>query len=92
MHYSELQNFWFDMKVDRGGVTDLGIANSVDWDPFDNAAKAEQENLLTNTYDAALRKLAPDMGAYMNEVCICSRLNSQFLSTLLSFVSFLTLC
>jgi hypothetical protein len=38
------------------------------WTPFDAAAKAKQENLMTNTYVAALRKLAPDMGAYVNEV------------------------
>jgi hypothetical protein len=44
------------------------VANSVNWPPFDNAAKAKQENLLTNVYDEALRALAPDMGAYMNEV------------------------
>jgi hypothetical protein len=40
---------------------------SVSWQPFDAAAKAKGEDLLTNTYVAALRKLAPDMGAYMNE-------------------------
>ena len=40
---------------------------SVGWQPFDAATKTMQEDLLTNTYVAALRKLAPDMGAYMNE-------------------------
>ena len=47
----------------------MRTANSVDWDPFDTAGKAKQEDLLTNTYDAALRKLALDMGVYQNEVC-----------------------
>jgi hypothetical protein len=42
----------------------------VGWAPFDTAAKLQQENLLTNTYVAALRKLAPNMGAYVNEVCV----------------------
>jgi hypothetical protein len=44
----------------------------VGWAPFDTAAKQQQENLLTNTYVAALRKLAPNMGAYVNEVLIHS--------------------
>jgi hypothetical protein len=30
--------------------------------------QAQQENLLTNVYVEALRQLAPDMGAYQNEV------------------------
>lgn len=40
---------------------------SISWQPFDAAVKAKGEDLLTNTYVAALRKLAPDMGAYVNE-------------------------
>lgn len=40
---------------------------SVIWQPFDAAAKARGEDLLTNTYVAMLRKLAPDIGAYVNE-------------------------
>jgi hypothetical protein len=41
----------------------------VGWPPLDAAAKLKEEDLLTHTYVAALRKLAPDMGAYVNEVC-----------------------
>jgi hypothetical protein len=39
----------------------------VSWPDLNPAAQAEQENLQTNTYVAALRELAPDMGAYLNE-------------------------
>lgn len=42
------------------------------WEPFDLAEKAKQEELLTNTYVEAWRKLAPDTGAYVNEVCLHS--------------------
>ena len=45
----------------------------VGWAAFDTAGKLQQENLLTNTYVAALRKLAPNMGAYINEVCVLLR-------------------
>ncbi|TVY27110.1 putative FAD-linked oxidoreductase [Lachnellula hyalina] len=38
-----------------------------EWAPFDVAEKARQEDLLTNTYVEAWRKLAPDTGAYVNE-------------------------
>ena len=38
------------------------------WPALDPAAQAEQEGLLTNSYVAALRALAPDMGAFVNEV------------------------
>jgi hypothetical protein len=31
-------------------------------------AKKAMQNVMTNTYGAALRKLAPDMGVYINEV------------------------
>jgi hypothetical protein len=40
--------------------------------------QAQQENLLTNVYIEAFRKLAPDMGAYQNEVgleCYQYRIN-----------------
>jgi hypothetical protein len=48
----------------------IGIAVlGVEWAPFDEAGKVKQEDLLTNTYVEALRQLAPDMGAYVNEVC-----------------------
>jgi len=40
----------------------------VQWQPFDNAGKKQQTDLLNNVYTEALRKLAPDMGAYVNEV------------------------
>ena len=42
------------------------LANSVTWAHFDAAGKAEQENLLTNTYVKALSDPAPYMGAYLN--------------------------
>jgi hypothetical protein len=42
----------------------------VEWKPFHLAEKAEQEDLLTNTYVEAWRKLAPDTGSYVNEVCL----------------------
>jgi hypothetical protein len=41
----------------------------VQWKPFDEVGKKEQTDLLDNVYTEALRKLAPDMGAYVNEVC-----------------------
>lgn len=44
------------------------IVLTVGWQPFDEKAKEEQETLLNGTYTEALRKLAPDMGAYINEV------------------------
>jgi len=48
----------------------------VQWQPFDNAGKKEQTALLDNVYTEALRKLAPDMGAYVNEVRnSCTKLN-----------------
>ena len=37
------------------------------WRPLDFATKTEQTNLLTNDYMAALRRLAPDTGTYLNE-------------------------
>jgi len=40
------------------------------WSPYDEAEKLEQTNLLTNTYVEALRALAPDSGAYINEVLL----------------------
>jgi hypothetical protein len=40
----------------------------VSWAPFDVVGKAKQEDLLTNTYVEAFRQLAPEMGAYVNEV------------------------
>lgn len=47
-------------------VTVVGVG----WAPFDTVGKAQQENLLTNTYVEAFRQLAPDMGAYINEVSL----------------------
>jgi hypothetical protein len=44
------------------------------WSPLDAAEKAKQEDLMTNTYVAALRRLAPDVGAYVNEVCYSLRM------------------
>lgn len=43
------------------------LANGVEWNYLDAAGKAEQLNLLTNTYVEALRLLAPESGAYINE-------------------------
>jgi len=39
----------------------------LDWAPFDEEEKSYQEGNLTDVYIEALRKLAPDMGAYVNE-------------------------
>ena len=52
----------------HGTVIDEITVVGVRWNPFDAVGKATQENLLTNTYVEALRQLAPDMGAYINEV------------------------
>ena len=38
------------------------------WPDLDFAAGLEQRDLLTNVYVEALRVLAPDSGAYINEV------------------------
>jgi hypothetical protein len=43
------------------------IANGVTWNYLDPVGKSEQLNLLTNTYCEALRVLAPNSGAYVNE-------------------------
>ena len=37
------------------------------WQPTDSATKSEQTSLLTNSYMASLRRLAPDTGTYLNE-------------------------
>jgi hypothetical protein len=39
----------------------------VTWPSRDTVAEAVQKNLLTNVYVEALRVLAPDTGAYVNE-------------------------
>ena len=52
----------------HGTAIDEITVVGVRWNPFDAVGKATQENLLTNTYVEALRQLAPDMGAYINEV------------------------
>jgi hypothetical protein len=44
------------------------LVTEVVWPPLDEAEKLEQQNLITNTYVKALRVLAPDTGAYINEV------------------------
>jgi Berberine and berberine like len=41
---------------------------AVSWAPFDEVERKREQSLVTNTYIAALRKLTPDMGAYVNEV------------------------
>jgi len=43
------------------------FTNGVGWDPFNKQEQAEQTALLTNTYVEALRVLAPNTGAYLNE-------------------------
>lgn len=50
--------------------TDDMVVVGVSWAPFDTVDKAKKEDLLTNTWVKALRQLAPDMGAYINEVYI----------------------
>jgi hypothetical protein len=52
---------------------DQEIVLGVQWEPFNNAQKAQQTDLLDNVYIEALRQLAPDMGAYVNEVCLLSQ-------------------
>jgi hypothetical protein len=44
------------------------LVTEVVWPPLDEAAKLEQQDLMTDTYVQALRELAPDTGAYVNEV------------------------
>jgi hypothetical protein len=41
---------------------------TVQWDPFDEAEKTKQTDLLNNVYIEALREFTPGMGAYVNEV------------------------
>jgi hypothetical protein len=53
---------------ENGADAEVVVARS--WNPFDAARKARQEDLMSNTLVAALRRLAPDMGAYVNEVCM----------------------
>jgi hypothetical protein len=70
----------------------LRLVTEVVWPPLDQAQKIEQQNLMTNTYVKALRVLAPDTGAYVNEVLyffssptpysILGRLGQPFLSFL----------
>lgn len=45
----------------------------VQWQPFDKAGEKEQTDLLNDVYIEALRQLAPDTGAYVNEVSLPSR-------------------
>ena len=54
---------------------DQAVADSVavvssGWDPLDAAGRKKQLDLNTNVYTEALRKIAPDTGAYINEVGI----------------------
>lgn len=48
-------------------VADRSVVG-VSWAPFDAAGQATQRDKLTNVWVEALRKLAPDSGAYINEV------------------------
>jgi hypothetical protein len=40
------------------------------WPPFNTTVKDVMMDEVTNKYSAALRKLAPDMGCYQNEVSL----------------------
>jgi hypothetical protein len=55
------------MKCRRTVTNSLKLATGAEWPPLDPAAKEQQLDLLTNTYVEAFRKLAPNMGAYVNE-------------------------
>jgi len=48
--------------------TRLIPVTEVVWPPLEPAVRLEEQNLMTNTYTEALRVLAPDTGAYVNEV------------------------
>jgi hypothetical protein len=52
-------------------MTKFIVVVTVSWPPFDAVKKAAQENKPTNVLVDAWRELAPDMGAYINEVCLC---------------------
>lgn len=54
---------------ERDHVTDYVVLGTR-WNPFDVKGQAVQRYKLTNVWVEAFRKLAPDMGAYINEVCI----------------------
>lgn len=55
-------------------LADLTVVG-VTWPPLNTIAKLKEKELL-NTYLEALRKLAPDTGGYINEVC--SNLHMDF--------------
>lgn len=40
------------------------------WNPFDAAEEEKQKALLTDVYVEGLRRMAPDSGAYVNEVTL----------------------
>jgi hypothetical protein len=61
-HVSLFTKIPLESQIDHHTVVGVG------WSPFDAVDKARQEDLLTNTYVEAFRQLAPDMGAYVNEV------------------------
>jgi hypothetical protein len=46
---------------------------SSSWDPLDVTGREKQLDLNTNVYTEALRKIAPDTGAYINEVGVLCR-------------------
>ena len=72
---------YFSYSLDTGQLLMKSVVG-VRWNPLDMAEKSRQENLLTNTYVEAFRQLAPDMGAYINEVW-------PFLSVNLDIVHFI---
>jgi FAD binding domain len=46
------------------------VVTGLIWPPFDEKSKQEAIDAVTNKHSAALRKLAPDMGSYQNEVSL----------------------
>jgi hypothetical protein len=46
----------------------IGIVAGTGWPPKNATEKAHQINQMTNVTEAAMREIAPDTGAYMNEV------------------------
>jgi hypothetical protein len=49
-------------------ATLTGAVVGIRWSPFDAEGQAARHNKLTNVWVEALRKLAPNTGAYINEV------------------------
>jgi hypothetical protein len=54
---------------ERLSLTGATVTSS-QWNPLDAAGRKEAIDLNTNVYTEALRKLAPNTGAYINEVSV----------------------